>query len=934
MANLAKAEKYASWLVANKAKKGTPEWDTVKRAYLEVRPSSGVEKVEGTGRGINAGLAQIAGAPVDIINNLPRLANLLPFVDGVGPITQNPVGGSQSIQNAMKDGLDLGYKDIKDLPLDQRPFARGGEVVGSSVGALVPVVGAASRLNPAQAMKSFTNQSGQKIAVPQLQNPRISSFTKDGQKVVVDPALRSGPRGGAVSNAVRDIVQSQARSPAKALSMEAAMTAGPAIGAAAAERSNPDDPTARMYAELLGGLGPAALANIVPNTLSAGTRAVSTLAPAGRQQAAAADLQKTVIEQGGDPSLVAQALRANEGGSGTAGQVSGDKRLQAIENSLARKDPEFAANLKAQQAKASAEVAEEAGNVIPIGDQRRTIDRIEARTVKILDGIDQRVRKASAKVVAATQRLRPNARPDAQRAASLQARSALDAELKAQRKLEGELWGKVDKTEKVTMSAYQRALVKAQREDLAAGEKLPDPATAFGRQIAADDEVFGAGSISSGNAIKQRSIFLRKAREAGSGREPNYAEARIYNKLANAILSDLGNIGRARGQLRPANRTAEAVKVANDFSKGLNDIFGQPFVKSVMRGEAPADVTLDKSFSGSDSARAANLDQARAATSGQNTEDLVSAQREFFLALARQAAMPNGKVDPAQMKSFLQKNAQQAESLGLKANIENAQQEAEFLRIAEAFAKKQDPNVRKKSLAAKIIGADNLDDAVGKALSSPNSHRELGRLVALARRSGGEEALAGMRSAIIDGVIMRASPNNGSLSGKALTAQLEKPAGNRKFLEALVDQGVLTKGQARNFKALAKKAQQYDEAAQNTATINDFLEKENMIVNFLARIGGANLAGLMPTNAASPLIVGAAGSRTARNIIENMPALRVRQVIIEAVKDPKLMATLLEKPTGIRAVGARDRRLNAALLQAGLLDGSELFEEDNPNAQN
>lgn len=911
MANLAKAEKYASWLVANKAKKGTQEWDAVKRAYLEVRPSSGVEKVEGTGRGINAGLAQIAGAPVDIINNLPRLANLLPFVDGVGPISQNPVGGSQSIQNVMKDGLDLGYKDIKDLPLDQRPFARGGEVVGSSVGTLVPVVAAASRVAPAQAMKSFTNQSGQKIAVPQLQPPK----------------------GNALRNAARDIVQSQARSPAKALSMEAAMTAGPAIGAAAAERSNPDDPTARMYAELLGGLGPAALANIVPNTLSAGTRAVSTLLPAGRQQAAAADLQKTVIEQGGDPLRVAQALRANEGGSGTAGQVSGDKRLQAIENSLARKDPEFAANLKAQQAKASAEVAEEAGSVIPIGDQRRTIDRIEARTVKILDGIDQRVRRAGAKAVAATQRLRPNARPDAQRAASLQARSALDAELKAQRKLEGELWGKVDKTEKVTMSAYQRALVKAQREDLAAGENLPNPATAFGREIAADDDVFGAGAISSGNAIKQRSIFLRKAREAGSGLNPNYAEARIYNKLANAILSDLGNIGRARGQLRPANRTAEAVKVANDFSKGLNDIFGQPFVKSVMRGEAPADVTLDKSFSGSDSARTANMDQARAATSGQNTEDLVSAQREFFLALARQAAMPNGKVDPAQMKSFLQKNAQQAESLGLKANIETAQEQAEFLRIAEAFAKKQDPNVRKKSLAAKIIGADNLDDSVGKALSSPNSHRELGRLVALARRSGGEEALAGMRSAIIDGVIMRASPNNGALSGKALTAQLDKPAGNRKFLEALVDQGVLTKGQARNFKALAKKAQQYDEAAQNTDTINDFLAKENMIVNFIARIGGANLAGLMPTNAASPLIVGAAGSRTARNIIENMPALRVRQVIIEAVKDPKLMATLLEKPTGIRAVGARDRRLNAALLQAGLLDGSELFEEDNPNAQ-
>ena len=42
--------------------------------------------------GVRQGVAMVAGAPVDLMNNSPRLLNVLPGVEGVGPIWQWPRG--------------------------------------------------------------------------------------------------------------------------------------------------------------------------------------------------------------------------------------------------------------------------------------------------------------------------------------------------------------------------------------------------------------------------------------------------------------------------------------------------------------------------------------------------------------------------------------------------------------------------------------------------------------------------------------------------------------------------------------------------------------------------------------------------------------------------------------------------------------------------
>jgi hypothetical protein len=105
-------------------------------------------------------MVALPGLAVDAVNNAPRLANLIPGVDGVGPISQNPIGGSQNIESIAdtflqvpsmigKLGYDAGAEALGSdsrIQLNQPatdPFQRVVGRVGKELGATaVPVLGA------------------------------------------------------------------------------------------------------------------------------------------------------------------------------------------------------------------------------------------------------------------------------------------------------------------------------------------------------------------------------------------------------------------------------------------------------------------------------------------------------------------------------------------------------------------------------------------------------------------------------------------------------------------------------------------------------------------------------------------------------------------------------------------------------------------------
>ena len=357
---MATADQYAKWLVDNQDKKGTPDFETVRQAYLEVRPSTAGEKFEAAARGTNVGLADIVGGPVDIINNLPRLLNLLPGEQGFGPITKNPIGGSQSIRNTMSNLFDIGYKDISELPSSQRPYAVGGEVFGQSTGIIAPVLSAARFISPASA------------------------------------AAQTAPKSNVVSQTVDQIVKETARRPGTATAVETGLAVGPAIGAGIAEQIDPGDPSSRMYGELVGSFSPVVLATVLPKLTSSLVMAIDSQLPGGKERRAAEKVQSTLVKAGEDPKAQAEALRkVGDKSSGTAGQSINSPALLAIENELVAAGGKISDDIRKQTRLAIDEFNAAYRTAITSGNPDLVRQAAQARQQYLTETLDQMVDNAA-----------------------------------------------------------------------------------------------------------------------------------------------------------------------------------------------------------------------------------------------------------------------------------------------------------------------------------------------------------------------------------------------------------------------------------------------------------------------------------------------------------------------------------------------------------
>ncbi|MGI9504374.1 MAG: hypothetical protein ACR2RE_15100, partial [Geminicoccaceae bacterium] len=86
------------------------------------------------------------------------------------------------------------------------------------------------------------------------------------------------------------------------------------------------------------------------------------------------------------------------------------------------------------------------------------------------------------------------------------------------------------------------------------------------------------------------------------------------------------------------------------------------------------------------------------------------------------------------------------------------------------------------------------------------------------------------------------------------------------------------------------------------------------------------LGAILPTGEAHGLIVGYAGSRMARQVLDKIPQRKIKDFIIEAARNPEMMATMLEAG---KTAGAQRRialQMNAFLWQSGVMQAYEAPE--------
>ena len=427
-------------------------------------------------QGINVGLADIAGAPVDLIN-----AGL----GFVGLDSEKPVLGSKFIrEQAARIPTGAGpltYQSLEDVPQEMRPIARAGEALGASA----PIAAA-----------PFA----------------VTRAVKD------------------VPGVVRPIVQAARSSPGKFAAVEAGGALGAAQGAAAAELIAPGSPTAAVAGEVAGGfvnpIGTAARA------VGGAGKGLGTLAKSftrgGREAKAAQTIQQAMVQAGEDPARVAQLLREAdlEGISLTAGQKSESPTLLALETTLAAKNPNFDAAMRTRTQENMANLRKLVGQLEASGDPQLLKEAARMRERYFDSLLQGRLQAAQARI----ERTQAGLGGD-KGAASVRANQILEEALADARQVEGELWAQVPRDQQLQGGGIVEAH-KRMRSEMLPEEPLPP---AFIEQFV--ERVGKQGYVTSGEAQRFRSQMLARAREARA--QSKWSEARTYEDMADGALADL-----------------------------------------------------------------------------------------------------------------------------------------------------------------------------------------------------------------------------------------------------------------------------------------------------------------------------------------------------------------------------------------------------------
>ena len=461
------------------------------------------------------------------------------------------------------------------------------------------------------------------------------------------------------------------------------------------------------------------------------------------------------------------------------------------------------------------------------------------------------------------------------------------------------------------------------KSEYSPGETFPAPLGALIKSIKKVDKKLGLkkGETTSGNLLRVRSRYLKLAREARANK--SFSDARAYQKVADAMLEDLDPV------------VGDSAKVAREFSRELNKKFTQGFVAKTLGVEADGGLsvdptrTLENAVTRSDQQQLLNL-QSMQTAAGDQAGDMATLQREFFQNLAADTTNFDGTVNPKTLESFISNNRATIDQLGLTDVLTNTASATRFAERAAAQAKAGSSFAAQKSAAANVLRTNNMNEFVQRVIRSSNVSGGLDDAARLAKRSRDPSVMDGLRYAIYETFLDTAKTDGGLISGNRLEALLSAKSGNLTLRQTLLKNGTFTSGQMKNIDRLIKKTKQFEAALANTDRAEDLLGGEDVFFDLLLRIGGATVGGnsVIGNATGTPLVAAGAGVRASQKLFDKMPKLRVKSVIAEAINDPKLMATLLEKPTTVKAKASQNRRIYAALLQAGLLDGTEILEEE------
>lgn len=830
--------------------------------------------------GTSRGVAGVVGAPVDIVNGLLSLA---------GGGHEAPLGGSRNIMQ-MFEKLGLGAPETAELGR----AGKVGEFIGMAAATGPALVGGG--------IKSLASQAGQVTRTP-----------------AVTTVL------------MQDMARTAVRNPVSFTAYEAIAATGAALAGYEASQRFPDSPAIQAFAEIGGGLSPAAigvsarlsaraaeklpLTGIAIRTIRDAYTAVSTPAQTRRSVERVARATPSTLESAA--KLSRTDILPDSGLTPAA--RAGDPGLLELEKSIMESDEALSFQRRQNLTDVNTKIRDSLV-AAPKGDV--PTHQVKTYFESLLD-----VRMQQAANIA-DERLANLGTNATREDLNLFAREELLKAKTAARAQERQLYDAIPTDAAVpteaaqeTLETFRLSVPKAQRGDIpeeALKFLAPEIRNKNGNLVPNQNFL---GSETTVNEIRGLQSKLREtarvSRAAGQ-----FNKARISDDIADSLSDDIGN---ASG----SPEVKEAVDVAVAFSRALNDKFTRGAVGRLLGSErsggmlvAP-ELTLESVLTKRGPRAAVETEALLKAVRDSGDEGQMRQYiQEFLIDDLRRHAVKEGRLSLPATQRWLDGNRDVlAKFPDLAKDIRTAQTAGGRLVEAERLT---DPRVSRAAVFIKAPPGAEIE----RVIRTAEPRKAMLELLTMARTDPTGKAEAGLKAAFYEHLLGKAQVRNSLdlndkpfISGRLMTEEISRDP----VIEAA--RGLLSKGEMERLNKIRQTALLLDAQRLTPASVEGIIgDKPNVLFSILGRLGGAQIGRIAARHTGggtvqTPGILSAQMQRLLEAGVSN-PAKRM---LTDSIQDESLFKALLmpmDTPEAERLVRTR---LNAWVI--GVLNEQQDVEE-------
>lgn len=586
----------------------------------------------------------------------------------------------------------------------------------------------------------------------------------------------------------------------------------------------------------------------------------------------------------GDTESLVKKLDEDTGGMLTS-QYLDDSGLLALQENLKVNNPVLANKIDDITSSVRQRQTSELERLQAMGDTKKTRQYLEGRLGAISDEIDGRLRMAADEAEIKTSKLGADVTEEE---ASSIARREIERAYNAVKAKEDKLWGSLPKSVKIPYSNAMKEYKNISKIKANTGI-LPSYVT----------NVLNKKGLWGGQSQPVTEIHTLSSRLKSDARsamaEGKGSNARIYRNLAKALDEDISSQkGLFKGNI------GEIYDTAVEFTAMKNDRFSKGVVGK-LRGVAkeggekiPEELTLKTAIGSGGVKGGVQFDELLKAADSPEMRDSV---KDYLLVDMQRKIVDGNEISPKKAQKYLRSNRALFEKFpDLQQGVIEASEASLKKGMIEARQKAFNSNLR-RAKATEFLNSP-VDEEFSKMLRSQNPISYANELVKQVRKDKSGESLKGLQSSVFKMISDKALSNQRELGGSFITqgdAVMDLVLGrgaqvNKKASAAI--KKILSPEQVSNLKKLAIEMRKIDPNRKLQSLEEIGQSNPSVLTDLFAKVTGARLGAKLAPGGGS-IQTAAIGSGFMSKLTKNLAQDQAKELLEEALFDPKLMKALL-----------------------------------------